>query len=102
MKKESFADKYAALEFNLKDASSVEILQQIEDELAKHGQKNKRSTGMNGYQEMQSRSKIKNNSNRVQITEKQNIPHNLDMFGSLTQERKEIKDMLKKKQEEEK
>lgn len=49
-----------------------------------------------GYQQIASRSKAK----QVNI-EQQNIPHNLDIFGSLTEEKMIVKNRLKAKLEEE-
>ena len=54
-----------------------------------------------GYSQIKSRSLSKGGAAKPQSVEQQNIPHNLDIFGSLTEEKKIVKSRLKAKQEEE-
>lgn len=113
--KEDFADKWAFIQYNLSnnrenkqnqntnEAVNLDIIEKIEEELSKLGQKQgKRGSyaSTQGYQQITSRSKAEV-SQKVQ-TEHQLLPHNLDIFGSLTAERKIVKDRIKKKAEEEK
>ena len=113
--KEQFTDKYRTYEFNLgrgreNSASNnisleKDIIQQIEDELLREGQRQqKKSYGSSGYSTIKSRVGPKETQKAQTNSAIEKPTYNVssvDIFGSLTLEKKAVKDRLKQKQEEE-